>query len=86
MSPDQKTDVRWLGKNTIRPDGSGKVTGRANFGADIQIPNMLVGKVLRSPSAHTKIKSENLEKAKALPGVKDVITGTNLVNSPQINL
>jgi len=43
MSPDQKTDLRWVGKNRIRSDGAEKVMCKANFGADIQLPNMLDG-------------------------------------------
>ncbi len=41
MSSDQKTDYRWVGKNTIRPDEAEKVMGKANFGADIQMPKVL---------------------------------------------
>src|SRR6267143_6019065 len=58
----------------IRPDGVDKVTGRANFGADMVMPGMLWGKVKRSPHAHARIMSINTEKARALPGVKAVVT------------
>ena len=73
---------KWIGKRTIRPDGEDKVTGRAAFGADFSQPGMLVGKVLRSPHPHARIKSINLEKAVALPGVKAVMTGKDLVEFP----
>ncbi len=63
-----------VGTRPIRPDGVDKVTGRANFGADMTMPGMLWGKVKRSPHAHARILSINAEKAKALPGVKAVIT------------
>jgi CO/xanthine dehydrogenase Mo-binding subunit len=63
-----------VGTRPIRPDGVDKVTGRANFGADMVMPGMLWGKVKRSPHAHARILSINTEKAKALPGVKAVIT------------
>ena len=43
---------------------------------------MLVGKVLRSPHPHARIKSINLDKAAALPGVKAVMTGKDLVEFP----
>jgi hypothetical protein len=43
MSPDQKTYFRWVGKNTIRSGGAKKVMCKANFGADIQLLNMLKG-------------------------------------------
>jgi len=46
--------------------------------ADIYLPGMLHGKVLRSPHAHTHIKSIDTSAALALPGVKAVITGQDL--------
>ena len=46
MSADgQNGNHKWVGKRTLRPDGVDKVTGRARFGADLYLPNMLVGKV-----------------------------------------
>src|SRR5258707_9000411 len=63
-----------VGTRPIRPDGVDKVTGRANFGADMVMPGMLWGKVKRSPHAHARIMSINTEKARALPGVKAVVT------------
>jgi CO/xanthine dehydrogenase Mo-binding subunit len=70
---------KWIGKRTIRPDGEDKVTGRATFGADFSQPGMLVGRVLRSPHPHAHIKAINLAKAAALPGVKAVMCGHDLV-------
>ena len=67
-------DYKWVGTSPVRPDGNDKVTGRAMFGADLMLPGMLVGKVLRSPHAHATIKSIDTSKAEALPGVKAVIT------------
>jgi CO/xanthine dehydrogenase Mo-binding subunit len=75
-------DNKWIGKRTIRPDGADKVTGRATFGADFNLPGMLWGKVLRSPHPHAKIISINLEKAKAAPGVKSVICSDDMVEFP----
>ncbi len=63
-----------VGTRPIRPDGVDKVTGRANFGADMVMPGMLWGKVKRSPHAHARIMSINTKKARALPGVKAVVT------------
>ena len=73
---------KWIGKRTPRPDGADKVTGRATFGADFSQPGMLTGKILRSPHPHARIKSIDLEKAAALPGVKAVMTGKDLVEFP----
>ncbi|MGI9410016.1 MAG: xanthine dehydrogenase family protein molybdopterin-binding subunit, partial [Hyphomicrobiaceae bacterium] len=73
---------KWIGKRTIRPDGADKVTGRAAYGADYSLPGMLWGKVLRSPHPHARIKSINLDKALALPGVKAAITAQDIVEIP----
>ena len=68
-----------VGKRPIRPDGADKVTGKAMYGADINLPGMLHGRVLRSPHAHARIKSLNTSRAAAYPGVKAVITGADLI-------
>ena len=81
MTTDNKNN-KWIGKRTIRPDGDDKVTGRATFGADFTLPGMLWGKVLRSPHPHARIKSINFDKALALPGVKAVVSGKDLVEFP----
>ena len=46
-----------VGTRPIRHDGLDKVTGRANYGADLSLPGMLHGVILRSPHAHARIKS-----------------------------
>src|ERR1700720_605810 len=63
-----------VGTRPIRPDGVDKVTGRANFGADMVMPGMLWGRIKRSPHAHARILGIDTAKAAALPGVKAVIT------------
>jgi CO/xanthine dehydrogenase Mo-binding subunit len=68
-----KSALRVVGTRPIRPDGVDKVTGRANFGADMTMPGMLWGRIKRSPHAHARIVSINTAKALALPGVKAVI-------------
>ncbi len=67
-----KFDV--VGTRPLRPDGLDKVTGRAKFGADMTAPGMLIGKVLRSPHPHARIRRIDAAKALALPGVKAVVT------------
>ncbi len=64
----------YVGTRTVRPDGVDKVTGRARFGADFNLPGQLVGRVLRSPHAHARILSIDASKAERLPGVKAVVT------------
>lgn len=67
-----------IGTRPIRPDGVDKVTGRAQYGADFNMPGQLVGRILRCPHAHAKIKSIDTSKAKKLAGVKAVITAADL--------
>ena len=74
--------TRWVGTRPVRPDGVDKVTGRARFGADVHLPNMLVGKVLRSPHAHARIRSIDTSAALALPGVKAVVTRDDFDDLP----
>jgi len=70
-------EFRVVGTRPIRHDGEDKVTGRAKYGADYNLPGMLHGKVLRSPHAHALIKSINTAKALRHPGVHAVITGAD---------
>ena len=68
-------DNKWIGKNTIRPDGADKVTGRAEYAADTIMPGMIWGKVLRRPYPHPTIKSINKKKPEeGRPGVCFEIT------------
>ena len=76
------TDNKWIGQRTLRPDGADKVTGRAAYAADTNMPGMIWGKVLRSPHPHARIKSINTSKAEALAGVKAVVTGKDFVDFP----
>jgi CO/xanthine dehydrogenase Mo-binding subunit len=75
-----KPALKVVGTRPVRPDGVDKVTGRAAFGADLVMPGMIVGKIKRSPHAHARIVSIDTRKARALPGVKAVITGDDLPN------
>ncbi|RLA75970.1 MAG: hypothetical protein DRG33_08305, partial [Deltaproteobacteria bacterium] len=69
---------RVVGKPLKRVDAGVKVTGEAQFAADIKLPNMLHAKILRSPHPHAKILRIDTSKAEALPGVKAVITGKDV--------
>jgi len=64
-----------IGKPTVNVDGVAKVTGEAVYAFDMTLPNMLYGKILRSPHPHAKIISIDTSVAEKLPGVKAVITG-----------
>ena len=71
------SDYKVIGTRPIRHDGVDKVTGAAQYGADLNLPGMLYGRVLRSPHAHAKIISIDTSKARALPGVLAVITNSD---------
>jgi CO/xanthine dehydrogenase Mo-binding subunit len=77
-----QAELKWIGTRPVRPDGIDKVTGRAKFGADLVLPGMLVGKVLRSPHPHARIKAIDISKAVALPGVKAVVTRDDFQDMP----
>ena len=72
------TDVAAIGQRLERADGQDKVTGRALYVADVKPPGVLHAKLLRSPHAHARIRSIDVERAKALPGVRCVLTGADL--------
>jgi xanthine dehydrogenase molybdenum-binding subunit len=67
-------ELSYVGKRMTRPDVFSKVTGTALYGADMTLPGMLAGRILRSPHAHAKIVRIDTKKAKALTGVAAVIT------------
>ena len=56
---------KYVGTRPIRHDGLDKVTGRANYGADFELPGMLHGAILRSPHAHARIVSHRHEQGAA---------------------
>ena len=63
------------GQRTPLVDGIEKVTGRARYTADLPLGEMLVGRILRSPVAHGVIRGIDTRRARAIPGVRAVITG-----------
>lgn len=69
---------RIIGTRPLRHDGIDKVTGRAVYGADVTLPGLLHGKVLRSPHAHARIVSIDTSRAAALPGVRAIVTSDDL--------
>ncbi|MDE2900019.1 MAG: xanthine dehydrogenase family protein molybdopterin-binding subunit [Chloroflexota bacterium] len=71
-----------VGTRPIRHDGVDKVTGNARFSADVNLPGMLYGKVLRSPHSHAVIRSIDTSRAEAYPGVRAVMTANDL---PQLS-
>ncbi|MBI1851537.1 MAG: xanthine dehydrogenase family protein molybdopterin-binding subunit [Planctomycetes bacterium] len=71
---DAKFKPKILGGRTPRIEGRDKVTGKAKYTYDQKPPGLLYGRILRCPHPHAKVKSVDASAAKALPGVKAVIT------------
>src|SRR5215470_8923869 len=76
------SEFNWVGTRPVRPDGVDKVTGRAKFGADLAMQGQLVGKVLRSPHAHARIRAIDVSAAARLPGVKAIVTASDFKDQP----
>ena len=71
-----------VGKPHHRVDGIERVTGKAQYTHDIQLPGMLYGKIFRCPHPHAKIKKMSTEKAESLPGVFAVLSHRNVPKIP----
>ncbi len=76
---DQKY-VNPVGKSVPRIDGLGMVTGQTKYAFDLSFPNMLIGKMIRSPHAHARIISIDTSKAERLPGVRAIVTAKDTDN------
>src|SRR3984957_17656633 len=81
FNPDKKLKI--VGTSPVKHDGIDKVTGRAKFGADLFLPGMLVGKILRSPHPHANIRSIDTSAAEKLAGVKAVVTRADFPELPK---
>ncbi|MFA7249744.1 MAG: xanthine dehydrogenase family protein molybdopterin-binding subunit, partial [Dehalococcoidia bacterium] len=73
-----------IGTRPVRPDGFEKVTGTAQYGADIDLPQMLHARLKRSPHAHAIIKRIDASKALALPGVEAVVTSADFPDASSV--
>jgi 4-hydroxybenzoyl-CoA reductase alpha subunit len=71
-----------INSRASRLDAPDKATGQAVYTDDLQFPNMLAGAVLQSPLAHARILNIDTSKAKALPGVKSVVTAGDVTIIP----
>ena len=75
-----KKEYQVLGRRPVRHDGADKVTGKAVYTSDVQLPNMAHGKIVRSPHAHARIKSIDASEALTMPGVFAVVTADDFPN------
>jgi len=78
MTTVEKPAYSVIGTRPVRPDGVEKVTGKAQYGADIRLSGMIFGRVLRSPHAHARILSIDTSAAEAHPGILAVLTYRDL--------
>jgi len=71
-------EFKVVGTRPVRHDGADKVTGRARYSADSHPTGYLQGKILRSPHPHARIRSIDVSRAITHPGVKAVVTSSDL--------
>ncbi|MCF6405255.1 xanthine dehydrogenase family protein molybdopterin-binding subunit [Chitinophaga filiformis] len=64
---------KYIGKGVKRLDTPAKINGTAKFGMDMQFPGMLTAVVLHAPVFGAKVKTVDAAKAKAIPGVRQVV-------------
>src|SRR5262245_21576937 len=79
-----KMELTDIGKTFRRLDYETKVTGRAQYLADMSVPGMCHGRILRSPYPHARIKSIDASKAKKMPGVVAVLTRDDILHDEGI--
>lgn len=66
--------MRVVGKSPVRLDATAKVTGEARYAGDLRLPGMLHAVILRSPFPHARLRAIDAGAARALPGVRAVLT------------
>jgi CO/xanthine dehydrogenase Mo-binding subunit len=71
-------NLKQVGRSLVRTDAPGKARGDLRYAGDFSMPRMVHGKVLRSPVASARLKSIDVSKAEALPGVVCVLTAGDL--------
>ena len=69
--------TRTIGTYVPMVDGPEKVSGRAKYTADLVAPDMLAGRIYRSPYSHAEILQVDIAEALRLPGVKAIVTGAD---------
>ena len=81
MIPQTTPEVGGMGHSIKRKEDLRFIQGKGNYVDDVHLPDMVYGQLVRSPYAHARLKGINTEKARALPGVLAVITGTDLAKA-----
>src|SRR5919204_411637 len=84
--PGQRIRIGGVGESAERPDGVPKVTGEFAYASDLHAEHMLHGQTLRSPHAHARILSLDTRTARAMPGVRAVLTSGDIPGSALFGL
>ena len=71
-------EVGGMGHSLKRKEDSRFIQGKGSYVDDVNLPGMVYGHLVRSPFAHARLKSVNIENARKLPGVLAIITGADL--------
>src|SRR5579871_3966331 len=74
LTAPEKREFDVVGQRVERVDGYEKVTGVGKYVADLALPGMLTGRVLRSPLPHARIVRIDTSRARKVPGVRAVVT------------
>src|SRR6186713_1527399 len=82
MDSEKNGALQSIGKRLPRVDARERVSGGAVYPADLKLPGMVHGKMLRSPHAHARIRRIDTTRAEALPGVLAVVTAADFPELP----
>src|SRR5438093_7710511 len=81
---DNSMETTEIGKSVRRLDYETKVTGKALYLADMNVPGMCHGKILRSPLPHARVKKIDISKALKVAGVVAIITRDDILHDEGI--
>ncbi len=70
--------VTVIGAPIPRVEGPEKVAGHTVYAADVNLPGLLWGKILRSPYPHARLRRIDASRARQVPGVRAVVTGQDI--------
>ena len=79
---EEPVPLKIIGTRQRKLDGRDKVLGRTVFASDLRLPGMLIGKILRSPHAHARVRSIDVSAAERVPGVHAVVHAGNVSQRP----
>jgi len=75
---ENRQDLTVIGQPLVKVDAAAKVTGQTVFADDLVLPRMAFARLLRSPHPHARIRSIDVSRAAAHPGVLATLVGSEL--------